>query len=75
MIDVSDGAEMWGTQYNGPRAAIVALQRQMVDDVSRQLRLGSSHAERRLAQTVSTNPEAWDLYLKGLHAWNMEGKD
>src|SRR5205823_12398003 len=69
------GAEIWGTQYSGPRAALVSLQRQMVDDVSRRLRPGSRHAERGYAQTMSTNPEAWDLYLKGLHAWNLRGKE
>jgi TolB-like protein/DNA-binding winged helix-turn-helix (wHTH) protein/Flp pilus assembly protein TadD len=75
LIDVSDGAQIWGKQYSGGRTALVALQRQIIDDVTRQLRPGLTESERpRLAYTVATNADAYDLYLKGLHAWNKRGK-
>lgn len=75
LIDVSDGAQIWGKQYSGGTTALVALQRQIIEDVTRQLRPGRTESKQPgLAYAVATNPDAYDLYLKGLHAWNKRGK-
>jgi TolB-like protein/Flp pilus assembly protein TadD len=67
LLNVADGTQMWGEQYNRKLTDLMALQGEIARDVSDKLRLKLSGAdEQKLAKTYTANPEAHQLYLKGL---------
>lgn len=75
MIDVRDGALLWGRRYEGPRRSLQALQQQIIGDLSSRLRPGAPRGGSPRPLPSSTGPDAYELYLKGLHAWNKRGPD
>ncbi|MBI2678876.1 MAG: protein kinase [Candidatus Koribacter versatilis] len=69
LVDTSDGSEVWGDEYSAEPADLTAVQAQISQEISGQLRLRLSPAEQATLTKRSTdNPEAYDLYLKGRHA-------
>ena len=67
---------IWSEQYNRKLTDIVALQSEVARDVSEKLRQRLSGAEQqRTAKTYTQNPEAYELYLKGLYLWNKRTPD
>jgi len=71
LTNVADNTEIWGQQYNGTRADVIALQQQIAGDLAQRLRSNlSSPVKEKVVQQGTTNPEAYDLYLKGRHAWS-----
>jgi serine/threonine-protein kinase len=70
LVSVSDGRHLWGAQYDRPLSEILALQREIPVDISARLRLKlQPESATRLARADTTNPEAYQLYLKGRIAW------
>jgi DNA-binding winged helix-turn-helix (wHTH) protein/TolB-like protein len=70
LIDVSDGAELWATRYNGAASDLPAIG----EDLAALLRHGVAQAgNTRTAH--ATTPEAYDLYTRGMFAWNRRGKE
>jgi serine/threonine-protein kinase len=66
LIDLRDNKQIWGEQYNRRLADLVAVQRDITNEISSNLRLKIGGAEaNRLASRSSENPEAYQLYLKG----------
>ena len=66
LVDARNGDQLWGEQYNRKLAELVALQGEIARDVSQKLRARLSGAdERKLAKNYTSNPEAYQLYLKG----------
>lgn len=72
LIDVGDGAQIWGHRYAGSRRSMATMQEQILDDVSRVLRPARQRARPR---TLTAAADAYDLYLKGLYAWNKRHPD
>ena len=71
LTNVADNTEIWGQQYNGTRADVIALQQQIAGDLAQKLRSNLSNpVKERVVQQGTTNSEAYDLYLKGRHAWS-----
>jgi eukaryotic-like serine/threonine-protein kinase len=71
LVDARDDSEIWGNQYTGKSADLLALQSQIAKDVSDQLRLRLTSAEEKRATAESTaSPEAYQLYLKGRYFFN-----
>jgi len=71
LTDVRDNTEMWGQQYRGKSADIIALQQQMASDIAEKLRSKLSGSEKQQVTRQGTqNPEAYALYLKGRYYWN-----
>ena len=67
LLNVTDGSQTWGEQYNRRLTDLMALQGEIARDVSNKLRLKLSGAdEQKLAKTYTANPDAHQLYLKGL---------
>lgn len=57
---------MWSQQYNRKQADLVTLQSEIARDVSSRLKTKLSEAdEARVTKVHTTNPEAYQLYLKG----------
>lgn len=68
LIDVAHNAQLWGAQYRRQLTDIFALQDEISQEISHQLRLQlSGEEQRKLVKHYTDNTEAYHLYLKGRH--------
>jgi TolB-like protein/Tfp pilus assembly protein PilF len=71
LVDAQTENIIWSEQYNRKQADLVSLQSEIARNVSTKLRTKlSGTEEQRVAKTYTANPEAYELYLKGLFHWN-----
>ncbi len=71
LIEANTGNQIWGNRYNGRDAEIIALQSQIVRDISDKLNTNLSAAdERKLTKKYTENAEAYQHYLKGRFYWS-----
>ena len=72
LVDAREDKQLWGEQYKAEVHEIASLQQEIATAVSGNLggRL-SSEEKTRLAKSVATNPEAYQLYLKGRYHANQ----
>ncbi|HKR62014.1 MAG TPA: protein kinase [Pyrinomonadaceae bacterium] len=71
LVDALTENVIWSEQYNRKQADLVSLQSEIARNVSTKLRSKlSGTEEERVAKTYTANPEAYQLYLKGLFNWN-----
>jgi serine/threonine protein kinase/tetratricopeptide (TPR) repeat protein len=71
LVNVEDGAQLWGGQYSRGFSEILALEQELARTVSARLHLGpSSEHLKRLEKRSTENTEAYQLYLKGRYYWN-----
>ncbi len=76
LVDVSTGTQLWGEQYNRKLADLLAVQDEISREISEKLRLRLTGEEKsRLTSARAVNPEAYQLYLKGLSAFNKRGAE
>ena len=67
LVNVSDGTEVWGQQYNRKVADVFAVQEEIAKEISEKLRLRLSGAERQqLAKRPTENLKAFQYYMQGL---------
>jgi len=67
LVNVSDGTELWGQQYNRKVADVFAVQEEIAKEISENLRLKLSGAERQqLAKRPTQNLKAFQYYMQGL---------
>jgi TolB-like protein/Tfp pilus assembly protein PilF len=66
LIDVALDKVVWSQQYNRKQTDLLTLQTDIARDVSSRLKTKlSGEDEAKLTKTYTTNPEAYQLYLKG----------
>ena len=71
LVQVSDGAQLWGQQYNRNLSDILSLQSDISKEISEQLRLKlTGEEQKKLTKHYTENTEAYQLYLKGRYYWN-----
>jgi TolB-like protein/Tfp pilus assembly protein PilF len=71
LVDVATGTQLWGAQYNRAPGDIFAIQDEISNEISENLRLKLTRAEKkRLTKRQTHDAEAYGLYLKGRHHWN-----
>lgn len=71
LVNVGDGSQIWGAQYNRRLSDLVVVQEAIVRDVYESLRPRLTAEERqRLTRHPTENAEAYQLYLRGLYYWN-----
>ena len=77
LVNVSDGTQLWGEQYQRKLADILTIQEEISREVSENLRLKLTGEDvRRLSKRYTEDPEAHQLYLKGLyHTWKNTEED
>ncbi|HEV2021462.1 MAG TPA: protein kinase [Terriglobales bacterium] len=76
LMDVRDGSELWGEQYNRKLADILAVQEDIAREITDKLRLRlEGEEEKRLTKHFTENTEAYQLYLKGRYYWNKRTPD
>lgn len=71
LVDVANGWQLWGEQYNRKLADILSLQEEIAQEISEKLRIKLTGEEKkRLAKRYTDDNEAYRLYLKGRYYWN-----
>src|SRR5882762_433330 len=75
LIGTHDGVHRWSNSYDRPFGDVLKLQGELAAGVARALEItvGSDTLQ---SHNASRNPEAYDLYLRGLHAqdrYNRQG--
>jgi serine/threonine-protein kinase len=71
LIDAQTENVIWSERYNRRQADLVSLQSEIARDVSSKLKSKLSGLdEAKVTKTSTTNPEAYQAYLKGRYYWN-----
>ena len=71
LTDVKKGTQVWGEQYNRKLADVLTVQQDMAQEISSGLRMRLSGEQKAmLARRTSTNPEAYQAYLRGRYQVN-----
>src|SRR5438046_2091675 len=72
LVYAREDKQLWGEHYNRKVADITSVQQEIATAVSGKLRGGLTSAEKtRLNKASATNPEAYQLYLKGRYHANQ----
>ncbi len=77
LMDTQTENVIWTDQYDRKLSDLLTLQSEIARDVSSKLKLKLSGVDaQKIAQTYTTNPEAYRFYLQGRFYWNKrEEKD
>jgi serine/threonine-protein kinase len=76
LIDVKDGTQLWGAEYNNNRSDILVVQEEIARTISEKLRLRLTGAdEEKLTKRYTDNTAAYEAYLKGRYFWNKRDED
>src|SRR5205085_6654279 len=76
LVNVSDGSQLWGEQYNRNFSDIIAVQNDIAWKISEKLRLKLTGEDaRRVTKRYTDNPDAYQLYLKGRYFWNKRDEE
>ncbi|HWN11028.1 MAG TPA: protein kinase [Pyrinomonadaceae bacterium] len=76
LIDVADGSQLWGGEYNNSLADIFAVEDEISRSISETLRVKITGAdEEKLAKRYTKDAEAYELYLKGRYYWNRRDEE
>ena len=71
LVDVEKDIVLWSEQYIRKQSDLVSLQTEIARDVSSKLKSKLSGVEvAKVEKNYTTNPEAYQLYLKGRFYWN-----
>jgi serine/threonine protein kinase len=72
LVDVRDSKQLWGDRFNHKVSDALMMQQEISQQISERLRLKLSGTEQQemMAKRNTTNPEAYQLYLKGKFYWN-----
>jgi eukaryotic-like serine/threonine-protein kinase len=72
LVDAREDKQLWGEQYSRKVADASSVQQEIATAISGNLRVRlTSDEKNRLAKLSATNPEAYQLYLKGRYHANQ----
>jgi serine/threonine protein kinase/tetratricopeptide (TPR) repeat protein len=76
LIDASDNALIWGNRYQTARSDLFSVQDALASEIARMLRLQLGGREQQLlTKRHTTDPRAYELYLKGRFQWNKRNAE
>lgn len=76
LVNISDGTQIWGAQYNSSFDDIFSVQNTISEQITSSLRLKLTHDEEsRMARRHTEDIEAYRLYLRGRFYWNKRTAD
>ena len=76
LVNVADGTELWGAEYDRELSDVLGLQQDISREISEKLRLKLTGEEKkRLTGRDTTNGEAYQFYLRGRYFWNKRTAD
>jgi serine/threonine-protein kinase len=71
LIDTTTENTIWGNKYDRKSSGLVSLQSEIAGDVATKLKAKLSGMDQaKITKVTTTNPEAYQLYLKGRYQWN-----
>jgi TolB-like protein/Tfp pilus assembly protein PilF/predicted Ser/Thr protein kinase len=71
LVDVRNGAAIWGEQYNRQMIDLFAVQQEIARNISDKLKVRlSAEQQKQVTRGATQNSEAYDLYLRGRYYWN-----
>lgn len=71
LMNVSDGTQLWGEEYDRKFTDILDVQKEIAKDISEKLSLKLTGEDKtQLAKAYTSNTEAYRLYLQGRYYWN-----
>jgi TolB-like protein/DNA-binding winged helix-turn-helix (wHTH) protein/Tfp pilus assembly protein PilF len=74
LIDARDNSHIWGQQYSRKLSDIFGLQEEIAREMTTALRLRLTGEEQnRLVKSYTSNPEAYQDYLRGRYFWQKTG--
>jgi TolB-like protein/Flp pilus assembly protein TadD len=72
LVDIADGRQLWGAQYDRPIAEILAIEEELPRRIIEALRLQvSTEQTKRAKKREVKNSEAYQAYLRGRYCWNQ----
>ena len=66
LVDASNGAQLWGEEYERSVSDVLTVKQTIAREVTAKLRL----RQQQLTKRDTTNPEAYQFYLRGRYYWN-----
>jgi TolB-like protein/Flp pilus assembly protein TadD len=76
LVDATTGAQLWGAAYERKISDVIAVKQTIAREVTEKLKLNlSGEEQRRLVKRDSTNPEAYQFYMRGRYFWNKRTAD
>jgi serine/threonine protein kinase/tetratricopeptide (TPR) repeat protein len=74
LIDARDNSHIWGQQYSRKPSDIFGLQDEIAREMTTALRLRlTAEEQKRLVRSYTSNPEAYQDYLRGRYFWQKTG--
>jgi serine/threonine protein kinase/tetratricopeptide (TPR) repeat protein len=71
LVDAREDKQLWGEQYSRKLADIASVQEEIASAISGNLRLRLTSEDKTRMAKSATNPEAYQLYLKGRYLSNQ----
>ncbi|HEX8652188.1 MAG TPA: protein kinase [Pyrinomonadaceae bacterium] len=76
LVEAKSGVRLWGDRYEAGVGDLLRVQRELADHISGQLRARiTGDASQQLSKQYTANSQAYQFYLKGLHAWHKRTAD
>ena len=76
LVDASDNALIWGNRYPAAQSDLFGVQQSIASEIARMLRIQLGGREQQLlAKRHTTDPRAYELYLKGRFQWNKRNAE
>ena len=76
LVDATTGAQLWGEEYNRRITDLLAVKQEIAREIVEKLRLRlTGQEQQQLTRHDTTNPEAYQFYLRGRYHWNKRTAD
>jgi TolB-like protein/Flp pilus assembly protein TadD len=70
LVDTATGAQLWGREYERKVSDLLSVKQLIAREVTGKLGLGlSGEQQQKLSKGDTTNPEAYQSYVRGLYFW------
>ena len=76
LVNVSDGAELWGEEYTRPISDVLAIESDISLEIIEKLRIRLTGSEAtKMSKRDTDNPEAYEAFLKGEFETSKKTRD
>jgi eukaryotic-like serine/threonine-protein kinase len=73
LVNVSDGTQLWGKQYNRSASDLLLVQSEISREISNRLGMHlTAEQQQAVGKNYTQNTEAYQLYLRGRYHWLKE---